>query len=109
MDRRFRAGEAAPPTDPYSRDAEVGDWDADPDEARRPRRGFFGSLAALVKFGVFALPVTLFLYGSFADCSARPAAGWLGLVGAGACARTAMLGSVLSMQDTFALLGRILD
>jgi len=52
----------------------------------------------------------MFLYGSFADCGTRPATtGWLGLVGAGACARSEMIGNVLSMQDNFALLKRLID
>ncbi len=58
-------------------------------------RAFFGRLSSLIKISVLAVPAALFLYGSFADCSGRPAAGWLGLVGAGACARNEMLGNVL--------------
>lgn len=110
MYRRDRDFDAAPfHADRSYRDPDESDWDADRDAPRRPRRGFFGQVFALVKFATLALPVALFLYGSFADCSARPTAGWLGLVGAGACARTEMLGSVLSMQDNFALLKRLMD
>ncbi|MHB2210611.1 hypothetical protein [Methylobacterium sp. CM6257] len=52
--------------------------------------------------------MAMFLCDSFADCSAWPA-GWLGIVGASACARSEMLGNVLSMQDNFALLKRLID
>ncbi|MCJ2048699.1 hypothetical protein [Methylobacterium sp. J-070] len=83
--------------------------DEDEDDARRPRRGVLGRVASLVKLTALGLPVALFLYGSFADCGGRPATGWLGLVGAGACARHEMLGTVLSMQDSFALLKRLTD
>jgi predicted acyl esterase len=96
--------------DRRDRDAGDPDWDDDWDEPRRPRRSLFGRGIGLVKLAVFALPVAMLLYGSFADCSARPAAaGWLGLVGAGACARSEMIGNVLSMQDNFALLKRLID
>jgi hypothetical protein len=110
MSRHPRNLDAAPhDADAYDRDADDAAWDYDRDETRRPRKGLFGRLVGLVKFAALALPVTMFLYGSFADCSARPAAGWLGLIGSGACARNEMLGSVLSMQDNFALLKRLID
>ena len=85
------------------------DWTADRDEPRPARPGFFGRLGSLLKVAGLILPVAFYLYGNFADCSARPAASWLGLVGAGACARSEMLGSVLSMQDNFAFLKRLID
>jgi hypothetical protein len=75
----------------------------------RERKGIFRRLYGILKFAVFVTPLALFLYGSFADCSARPAAGWLGMIGAGACARNEMLSSVLSMQNNFALLKRLID
>jgi len=96
--------------DRRDRDAAEADWDDDWDKPRRPRRSLFGQLFGLVKLVVFALPVAMFLYGSFADCGTRPATtGWLVLVGAGACARSEMIGNVLSMQDNFALLKRLID
>jgi hypothetical protein len=75
----------------------------------RERKGVFRRLYGILKLAVFVTPLAIFLYGSFADCSARPAAGWLGMVGASACARNEMLSSVLSMQDNFAVLKRLLD
>jgi len=96
--------------DRRDRDAADADWDEGWDEPRRPRRSLFARIFGLVKLAVFALPVAMFLYGSFADCGTRPATtGWLGLVGAGACARNEMIGNVLSMQDNFALLKRLID
>ena len=116
MDRRDRGASAASShRDRYDDDRpdaawDDAHWDDDRDAPRRPRRSLFGRGFALVKLAVFALPVALFMYGSFADCSGRPAgAGWLGLLGAGACARSEMIGSVLSMQDNFALLKRMID
>jgi hypothetical protein len=78
-------------------------------EHARERKGVFRRLYGTLKFAVFITPLAIFLYGTFADCSARPTAGWLGMVGVGACARNEMLGSVLSMQDNFAALKRLLD
>ncbi|MCJ2092905.1 hypothetical protein MKK67_10390 [Methylobacterium sp. J-072] len=96
--------------DRRDRDAADADWDDDWDEPRRPRKRLFGRMFGLVKLALFLLPGAIFLYGSFADCSARPAASsWLGLLGAGACARGEMIGNVLSMQDNFALLKRLID
>ncbi|MDP4006678.1 hypothetical protein [Methylobacterium sp. NEAU K] len=111
MDHRDRdASVASLRQSRYERDADEAGWDDDWDAPRRPRRSVFGRVAALVKFATFALPVALFLYGSFADCGARPAAtGWLGLVGAGACARNDLIGNAFSMQDNFALLKRLID
>ncbi|MEE7466216.1 hypothetical protein [Methylobacterium oryzae] len=109
MYRRDRDIDAAGyEADRYAWDPDDRDRDDDRD-ARRPRRGFFGRLFSLTKLSVLAVPAALFLYGSFADCGARPAAGWLGLVGAGACARTEMLGNVLSIQDNLALLKRLIN
>lgn len=101
----------APPLHPdrYEWDASEPDWTADWDGPRPARAGIFSRLGALLKFATLAVPVAFFLYGSLADCSGRPAAGWLGLVGAGACARSELLGSVLSMQDSFAFLKRLTD
>ncbi|MCJ2125820.1 hypothetical protein [Methylobacterium sp. J-077] len=96
--------------DRRDRSAPEADWDDDWDEPRRPRKSLFGRMIGLVKLTVFLLPVAMFLYGRFADCSAgSAAAGWFGLIGAGACARGEMIGSVLSMQDNFALLKRLID
>jgi hypothetical protein len=94
--------------DRYDWDSEEAGWDQDRDDAQRPRRGFFGRVVSLLKLAVLLLPVAMFLCDSFADCSAWPA-GWLGIVGASACARSEMLGNVLSMQDNFALLKRLID
>ncbi|WP_457105944.1 hypothetical protein [Methylobacterium sp. P5_C11] len=108
MYRRDRDIDGAPyQVGRYAGEPDDADWDEDRYERRRPRKGFFGHVASVIKLSALAVPAALFLYGSFADCSARPAAGWLGLVGAGACARTEMLGSLLSMQDNFALLKRL--
>ncbi|MFC6028689.1 MULTISPECIES: hypothetical protein [Methylobacterium] len=97
MDRRDRAAPEA-------------DWDDDWDAPPRPRRSVFGRAFGLLKLAIFVLPVAMLLYGSVADCSARPAPGsWLGLVGASACARGEMIGTVLSIQDNFALLKRLID
>ncbi len=109
MYRRDRDIDAAAyRADRYGWEPDDRDWDDDRD-ARRPRRGVFGRFFSPTKLALLAVPAGLFLYGSFADCSARPAAGWLGLVGAGACARTEMLGNVLSIQDNLALLKRLID
>ena len=109
MYRRDRDIDALPYTDRHGWDPEDAGWDAEDDPPRRERRGVFGRLFALVKLGLLALPVALFLYGSYADCSGPPATGWLGLLGTGACARHAMFGSVASVQDNFALLKRITE
>ena len=111
MDRRDRdAYGASPHPDRDERDLGHAAWEDEWDAPRRSRKSVFGRLVSLVKLAAFALPVALFLYGSFADCSARPAAaGWFGLIGAGACARSEMIGNVLSMQDNFAQLKRLID
>ncbi|WP_246692146.1 MULTISPECIES: hypothetical protein [unclassified Methylobacterium] len=96
--------------DRRDRHASEADWDDDWDAPPRPRRSVFGRTFGLLKLAVFVLPVAMLLYGSVADCSTRPAPGsWLGLVGASACARGEMIGSVLSIQDNFALLKRLID
>lgn len=108
MYRRDRDIDAAAyRADRYGWEPDDRDWDDDRD-ARRPRGGL-GRFFSLTKLALLAVPAGLFLYGSFADCSARPAAGWLGFVGAGACARTEMLGNVLSIQDNLALLKRLIN
>ncbi|WP_345819263.1 hypothetical protein ABC766_19285 [Methylobacterium fujisawaense] len=110
MYRRDRDIDAAAyQADRYAWEPDDATWRADRDEPQRARKGFFGRLSSLIKVSVLAVPAALFLYGSFADCSGRPAAGWLGLVGAGACARNEMLGNVLSIQDNLALLKRLIN
>jgi hypothetical protein len=107
MYRRDRDFDAGPHhADRYAWEPDDAGWDADQDPPRR-RKGMFGRVFSLIKLSVLVLPAALFLYGSFADCSGRPAVGWLGLIGAGACARNEMLGSLLSMQDNLALLKRL--
>jgi hypothetical protein len=78
-------------------------------ERERSRGTGFRSIYKLLKLTVFVTPLVIFLYGNFADCSARPATGWLGMIGAGACARNEMLSSALSLPDNFAVLKRLLD
>jgi len=108
MYRRDRDIDAAYQADRYAWEPDDGAWDEDR-ETRRPRKSVFGRLVSLMKLSALAVPAALFLYGSFADCSVPPAAGWLGLVGTGACARTEMLGNVLSIQENLALLKRLIN
>lgn len=84
-------------------------WNGSGHRRERSRGTGFRSLYKLLKLTVFVTPLMLFLYGSFADCSPRLAAGWLEMVSAGACARNEMLGSALSIPDNFAVLKRLLD
>ncbi|MBP1180980.1 hypothetical protein [Methylobacterium sp. PvR107] len=89
-------------------DASEPDWTADRDEPHRARGGLRPARCAPEVRNPGAAG-GFFLYDSLADCSGRPAAGWLGLVGAGACARSELPGSVLSMQDNVAVLKRPID
>ncbi len=78
MYRRDRDIDAAAyQADRYAWEPDDATWRADRDEPQRARKGFFGRLSSLIKISVLAVPAALFLYGSFADCSGRPAAGWL--------------------------------
>lgn len=76
---------------------------------RRPRRGVFGSAFSLLKLALFLAPLAFFLYGFVADCRARPTSGLLGFLGAGACARSEILGNAASMPDGLAVLKRLID
>ncbi|MDP4027026.1 hypothetical protein Q8W71_31030 [Methylobacterium sp. NEAU 140] len=85
-------------------------WEDDRYARERPRKGLFRRIYGLLKFALFVTPLALFLYGSFADCRARPAfTGWLDVIGAGACARNEIVGNASSMQDNFAILRRLVN
>jgi hypothetical protein len=84
------------------------EWDDDWDE--RPRKGVVRRAFSLLKLAVFLGPLAFFAYGYVADCRAPAAfSGWLGFVGAGACARNEILGSAASMPDNLAVLRRLIN
>lgn len=92
------------------RDPDPALWEDDWETPQRPRKGVVRSVFGLLKFAVFLAPLAYFLYGSFiADCRGRQATGWVGFLGAGACARNEILGSAVSMPDNLGALKRLID